>query len=230
MLNKRIVCLANSRKESLRCVAGIDVDSGEWIRPVLKNGAGLSFDNITCNDGSMPKLLDVINIGLIDREEDYLQPENYLIDRSFRWKKVGRLNVNDLKKYISSEKYIFYDECKRIQKDYKADRRYSLMLIKPDNVILNICRNDFRPNHPININAGFVHRDINYKLRITDDKYEKEIVKVLEGALSKCGDNLSDNIQQEDLKIPVNSDIYFTLSLGMEFNGFNYKLVAGVIK
>ncbi|MFP5272720.1 dual OB domain-containing protein [Coleofasciculus sp.] len=31
---KKIICLANSRKLDERCIAGIDLNTGKWVRPV----------------------------------------------------------------------------------------------------------------------------------------------------------------------------------------------------
>lgn len=48
----RMICLANSRKIGGRCVAGIDVNTGEWVRPVRDNGGALTLDDISYEDGT----------------------------------------------------------------------------------------------------------------------------------------------------------------------------------
>ena len=64
-MRKTIVCLANSYKHGGRCIAGIDIDNGQWIRL-----HGNSTDGALCaceymlDDGSEPRLLDVIEVEL----------------------------------------------------------------------------------------------------------------------------------------------------------------------
>ncbi|MFM8305620.1 MAG: dual OB domain-containing protein, partial [Microcystis aeruginosa] len=44
---KKIVCLANSWKLNERCIAGIDISSGNWVRPVC--------DSLYPEDGRVPR-------------------------------------------------------------------------------------------------------------------------------------------------------------------------------
>jgi len=55
-----MVCLANSRKNGKRCIAGIDLDTGNWVRPVKKGGAELSELDIEFEDHTQPEVLDII--------------------------------------------------------------------------------------------------------------------------------------------------------------------------
>ena len=55
---KRIVCLANSRKMSGRCIAGkevLDTGYGEWIRPISKREtAEISEEEMRFENGEIP--------------------------------------------------------------------------------------------------------------------------------------------------------------------------------
>ena len=81
---KKLVCLANSRKYSGRCLAGKELSQGrvgEWIRPVKATETReLSLSDITLQTGTEPKLLDVITVPLTEACPHSFQAENHLIN------------------------------------------------------------------------------------------------------------------------------------------------------
>jgi hypothetical protein len=88
---KTIICLANSRKITGRCVAGKEVTGskiGAWIRPVSVRPTGeLSEEDRRFQDGKDPRLLDVIRIPMTEPQPDGFQTENHLIDDRYYWTK-----------------------------------------------------------------------------------------------------------------------------------------------
>ena len=97
---KRVVCLANSRKLNGRCVAGrewIDGQPGRWIRPVSdRENQEVSEYERQYEDGSDPRVLDIVDIPVLEpRPADY-QTENWLLDPKYYWVKDGRLSWSDL--------------------------------------------------------------------------------------------------------------------------------------
>jgi hypothetical protein len=76
-----IICLANSRKHGGRCIAGLRVDGGGWLRPVgtLPDGT-LYPPDYTLSNGSEAAVLDLIQVGIQAHRPSQHQPENWVID------------------------------------------------------------------------------------------------------------------------------------------------------
>ncbi|MCJ7778229.1 MAG: hypothetical protein MUP16_07945 [Sedimentisphaerales bacterium] len=62
----RIICLANSYKHGGRCIAGIDQDTGKWIRPVPDSKGGAVTSAMRLIDGKEPQILEIIEIPIVD--------------------------------------------------------------------------------------------------------------------------------------------------------------------
>ena len=67
---KRILCLANSRKISGRCVAGREIVNGQpgvWLRPVSdRQHQEISWDERHYEDANDPQVLDIVSLPLIE--------------------------------------------------------------------------------------------------------------------------------------------------------------------
>ena len=49
---RRIICLENSWREDERCISGIDMNTGKWVRPVC--------DDLYPEDGRIPQKIRLI--------------------------------------------------------------------------------------------------------------------------------------------------------------------------
>lgn len=221
---KRIVCLANSRKHGGRCVAGKalapDGSPGVWIRPVGdREGAEVSRQEREYEDGSDPKLLDIINVPVIAPTPKSCQTENWLIDAKRHWRKAGAAAWDDLARMedppaplwlngISSAKGI-NDKVPIAEAAALSD---SLRLIKVNGLRVSV-------SEPSNPNANFPalrgrfrYNGDEYKLRITDPESEAAALAMDYG------------------EYQIRGARYLTVSLGEPFEGHCYKLIAAVIK
>lgn len=97
----KIICFANSQKHSERCIAGIEISTGKWIRPVSNLDDGRVPRNVCLVNGEEPKLLDILEIPIAETSPGY-ECENRLILPG-RWKCIGKAAVNDLVNYCEDE-------------------------------------------------------------------------------------------------------------------------------
>ena len=116
-----IVCLANSPRPGGHCIAGIDLDSAQWVRPV----SGFDHMAITSEmrliDGQEPALLDILQIPLEDHGPDMgCQPENRLV-KSGAWQKVGEMTPGDLLKYRRDDPVILHNHERFVSPDLFQD-------------------------------------------------------------------------------------------------------------
>ncbi len=96
---KRLLCLANSRKLSGRCVAGKETDPNTrlWIRPVSdRPHQEVSEHERQYKDGSDIKVLDMIDVPLIRAQPTSYQSENWLLDPGYYWALQGRASWEEL--------------------------------------------------------------------------------------------------------------------------------------
>lgn len=132
---KRIICLANSKKEGESCIAGIDIDTGKWVRPVCdslypKDGRVPKY--ICRVDGREPELLDILEIPLADTGNNFdFESENLSILKG-EWKVVGKAKVQDIIQYCD-DGTILHNSSKLVYLKYlqslPLDKRKTLQLI-----------------------------------------------------------------------------------------------------
>lgn len=220
---KRIVCLANSRKLSGRCLAGRELVDGcpsEWIRPVSsREHEEVSEREREYQNGEDPQVLDVIDVPLIEAQPRMFQSENWLLDPDCYWTKVGRLEVADVADHVDNYGPLWLNASStgaglkdRIPVDQANELKSSLTLVQVPEVHVKV----FKPgadfgNPKRRVQAGFQLGGDDYRLWITDPIYEHRYLAQADGeyALGPC---------------------YLTVSLGEPYDGYVYKLVAAIIE
>lgn len=220
MAVKRIICLANSRKLSGRCIAGKEEASGKWLRPVSDRfHEEVSEFERQYEDGSDPQVLDVIDVPLRHPKPNGHQTENWVLDPRHYWVRKDRLKWARLPSLVDQvadlwgvgqSSYSGQNDRISLEIAQKLDR--SLYLVSVDGLTIKV----FAPGQDFGnlkrrVQGQFSHNGTRYKLWITDPRIERTYRARADGEYSfpQC---------------------YLTVSLGEPHNdGFVYKLVAAVI-
>ena len=204
------VILAKSAVWGNFCVAGIDIHSGMWVRFVSYsdgeplNDSQMMFINApgSCNP------LDVARIRIAKRLPKHNHSEDCMIERD-AWLKLGRISIHDVLKIHEDEeyRYIFGSDREYLseQEMHELRHRYSLILVKAENLTLHTERNY---SNELKTRAEFTHQGRHYRyIRVTDPEYEY------------ASDRESVNI----------GDAYLAMSMPVKpFMGRYYKLVAKI--
>lgn len=105
----RIVCLANSWKREERCIAGIDLATGRWVRPISDLPDGQVPRHTRSVGGVEPALLDVLEIPLAESGPDFgFESENRAILPG-PWRRLGHLLPSVVTKYCTEDEPILHN-------------------------------------------------------------------------------------------------------------------------
>ena len=107
---KKIVLLAKSKKHQNYCVAGKDVDTGEWVRLISEEEEihnAVRPENLIYSDETEAQILDVIRAKVKEVDEENInpnQPENYILDKNYYLTSNPKQNLTTLSFKISFKK------------------------------------------------------------------------------------------------------------------------------
>lgn len=220
---KRVVCLANSRKLSGRCIAGREIvnrQPGPWVRPVsAREHEEVSWEERHYVDGNDPSVLDVIALPLVEARPHLFQQENWLLDPNFYWRKVGRIDWAALQDFVEPEGPLWLNgqHTGRGLNDrmsvQDAERlRGSLRLVRVNSLIIDVsCPGAAFGNSKRRLQGQFRFQGEEYHLRVTDPVYERRFLALPDGQ-HRLGESC------------------LTISLGEPFEGYAYKLIAAIIE
>ena len=219
---KRIVCFANSRKMSERCVAGKEwtADScGPWIRPVGNRPMGeLLPHERKYKDGSEPQLLDVIDVPLKGPQPRTFHSENWLLEPNSRWSLAGRAKWSDLSRLVDDPPALWLNISStraglndRVATTAAHCLDTSLYLLHLASLKLRV----FAPAEDLGqrkrkVQAEFAHRGTEYRFWVTDPIVERVYLAKADG----------------DYDV---GECFITVSLGEPHKGDCYKLVAAIM-
>lgn len=206
-----IICLANSWKHDHRCVAGCDLKSGKWIRPVSGREHGEITFTMRRLGKEEPRLLDVLRIPLEPTGPHYdCQPENRLL-KPGAWKRIGTVMPNEVLGLYEDCPYVLHNNADRVSvEDIKAlplAERRSLQLIHVTDFVAKNEEN-WRGKKKWRAYFTYKKRRIPNGLPITDP--------VLWDRLDKSG--------------KVGEKSVLAVSMGTPFSGSCFKFLAGYVE
>ena len=215
---RTIICLANSKKNLGRCVAGLEL-TGEkpttWLRPVSeRSGHELSLDDRRYANGADVALLDIVEVALLHHAPEGCQQENHLIDDGVYWRKLATFSARDLVQYARTNAPLWLDgnssysgRNDRILAHASDQLAHSLELVKPSNPIVIVAPGRTKRQVRVKFHLGATE----YNFVVTDTEVEAAY------------------LPRENGMYPLDGDVLFCVSLGEPFDGHRYKLVAAVI-
>lgn len=217
-----VLCLANSNKMRGACFAGLRLDGGGWIRPVAATEFGeLHREHFTLDDGSAPRVLDVVRIPFEGPAPAPHQPENWRMAAK-PWRLVQRGLTHEveqvLRAYIWKGPALLGDRAKRIPfgRFTNTPARRSLAVVAPSRLEWSIERTEFNTHKA---RALFELTGARYNLPVTDPAWIDAFRALPAGThpMTACG-------------IEPTARVLLTVSMGEPFDdGYCYKLVSAIV-
>lgn len=172
---KRIVCLANSRKHAGRCIAGKEMGEdgfGGWIRPVSTRGTTeLARNERRYSNGKDPKILDVMDVSLIEPVPRGYQTENQLIDSVGGYHKTGEVPWELADALLDRPPTLWantssslYGQHDRVTAAEAAEWNWSLALVRPEDLVMRVRTESGKPR----VRACFQYRGVRHIFSVTD--------------------------------------------------------------
>lgn len=216
---ERIVCLANSRKKSGRCIAGKRITNKTWCRVISgRPSHEISPPELRYSSGKLADIFDVIEIPCLEKSPSGHQQENVLIDTNFMWRKIRRSSWNEIYYLVDRNADLwedghssYYNLNNRVPEKTLDTQSGSLRLVELDELIIECCQKapEFGENH-LSVKGLFNYSGAQYRLDITDPLVEYDIKKRGEGKYT-CSNPL------------------VCISLSDIYNNYAYKLIASII-
>ena len=219
----RIVCLANSYKHDNRCVAGISLVTRKWVRLIgRKVPHCLTLGEARYSDGKEISLLDIFELKIEADCGTNHHPEDVLIaETPPHW--VRDFNRSSdlalLRSAVNHDPVVLHGCSDRIDshKFEKTAARVSLSLLEPEDLWWWIREESGKRRFRANFRLGHDGR-VRYDLPVTDPAWLDQL-------------NLMPTGIHPHTMLCANrpTQTFLTASLSEAFEGFHYKLVAGVI-
>ena len=212
-MTKEIIIMAKSLKYGNYCIAGIDTESGNWVR--LDSGieylhGAVPADFAKYADKSMVEVLDVVQVYLPENAEYAATPfqrENIFYDENYRWKKVGQKTIEEVISEYGTQscQYIFGSRFASLSEN-ELDGT-SLLFLNVKQPVINVRYE----GEKIRVKLDFEYNGVRYSNFAVTDMNIKS--KYLERGIGRY---------------TLGSSCNLVTSVGCEFKGRYYKLAAQI--
>lgn len=212
------ICLANSYKRGGRCIAGvvIDIDSNnhwnvkhnadgspKWIRPIAQT---TEYGEIPEGEARYLPLLSVVRLTEVIPCPNMAHSEDVNYKQMYS---IGRVPSHPIvlsKLTDAIHPVLFYTTDYSISIDTYEHGDYSLMMVHPEGLSFHLDPSKNRAKYFMT----FKYNGVVYDFTVTDP-YFYQYIEQYPDAIEKL------------------SDVYVTLSLGLEYEGRHHKLIAAMI-
>ena len=217
---KTIVCLAKSVKHGGYCIAGKEIESREWIRPVSdREDEEMRPEDCTCEGNKQPCVSDIISVPLLEPRPNSYQRENHLIDSGHTWIIRGRIPWTRLLELVDATRGTlwvnghssYYGMNDRVPEASSSEVPSSLTFIRPVDLTVCVETEGAEFGNPRRkTRAKFTYDGHYYKIAVTDP-----IIK--------------DKFWSQPGQHPMGNNSLLCVSLGEIHEGYAYKLAAAII-
>ncbi len=147
----RIIVLANSLKHGDSCLAGIDIRTRKWVRPVTNLNDGRVRKSDIRTGTCSPQLLDILDIPLDTTGPDFgFESENRTILPG-PWYLRGQAEVKDILQYAQRVPYVLHNAWKYVtieeMKQKTFEDRTTLELIHVNDFAIRDAKNPSGEKH-----------------------------------------------------------------------------------
>ena len=216
MCKRSIICMGNSYKRGGRCLAGIEIEktfggynvvtnsdgTPKWLRPVLEDDSVGIPERMVFSY----RLFDILDVDVTGIAPTGAHSENVYFRNI---EKVGHYEGNLNSLCDNCHTLIFGNKGKAVPDHVFCEMGYSLMFIRPQDLYIETQLDEYGHEK---YRMQFTYNGNRYDFPLTDPVY----IDMLQRRKRLCGDRSSD-------------DFYLTISLGLSFNEWHHKLVAGVV-
>lgn len=178
-VKKDIIILTKSDKRMGYCVAGIDRQTGEWVRVVSSNAStehAVPDKDLVCDNGQVVDIYDIVEIDFIRAVPTTVQPENYLYNERVKWRKKGKSSLDEVLHIhgYDDASYVFGNTANRLKEDEVHLAGRSLLLLNVDQSKYNV---KHFPERTI-LQLNFCYKGENYTFFKVTQKDLREKYKV----------------------------------------------------
>lgn len=96
---KEIAILTKSSKNGGYCVAGIDIETGRWVRLIsddVRSHGALFDEHMEYVNGGICQVLDIASVPILAPAPSKYQPENVLIDPAVQWERISTISIDEV--------------------------------------------------------------------------------------------------------------------------------------